>query len=306
MENTTLVITDPQLILRIISLLASPLDAQNFANTCRVYHRQLRPTVQSLCAWYNSPSLLPNMYELLFACNMLQHASVFRLDIPLAMPWKRSYYTEQLRQFWMLNVPLVFLMKRDLILNWSREAAPCNFERLSALPTKTVSDVLELMLDTRTSQSLEHNFANLVTAVGAVPILLDAEFEIRLQQARSLQQLCQLNEAAVQNHTMRELQQCLDSGQPLKIEMYEQDSLDSAYQSVKPIVTEIPRLDHKKGRFFLRLRFPNEPETQNMIFEWRPENAMFRARRKCTLRSSPYLKPKEYSMRLRPARYSVS
>jgi len=206
----------------------------------------------------------------------------------------------------MLNVPLVFLMKRELILNWSREVAPRNFERLSALPTKTVSDVLELMLDTRTSQSLEHNFANLVTAVDAVPILLDAELEIRLQQARSLQQLCQLNEAAVQNHTMRELQQCLDSGQPLKIEMYEQDSLDSAYQSVKPIVTEMPKLDHKKGRFLLRLRFPNEPETQDMIFEWRPEKAMFRARRKCTLKSSPYSKPKEYSMRLRPARYNVS
>lgn len=306
MENTILVITDLQLILRILSLLTSPLDAQNFANTCRVYYQQLRPTVQSLCAWYNSPSLLPNMYELLFACNMLQHASACSLHIPLAMPSTRTNYTQQLRQFWMDNVPLVFLMKRELILNWSREVAPRNFERLSALPMDTVSDVLALMLNIRVSRSPEHNFANLMTAASAVPVLLDTEFERGLQNARSLRQLCQLNEAAVQNHTMYELQQCLDSGQPLKIEMYEQDNPDSVYQSVKPIVTEIPRLDHKKGRFFLRMRFPNEPETQDMIFEWRPENAMFRARRKCTLMSSPYAKPKEYSMRLQPARYSVS
>lgn len=293
---------DETVLLNIASNLSSVTDFVNFVTCCSQYSTIMVNELHQLRSIFASQFVVTDLMELLFA---ISHPALDtrlpRFTVPVPKSSCEAAYRDQFVQAWKCSAPVELLLRGTELVGQSRRALPGQFQNIVKQSADNIRDASHLMLHRQDSGNRIYNLVTLLADPDGLHMVMQDDFSTKLDTARRMRAVSEINEAALAHRTIAEIDACLKGELPLKIEIYEYDEERRVFKSVDPLVTARPKLDKSKAQFILHTRFGNEPKEKSLVFEWRPSKGVFRTRRSRSLRTMPYENAKKYSMRLTPA-----
>ena len=285
---------DGHALLCIGKYLGTSRDLVNLASCCRAFHSLFEERLAAVARRLHSP--LQDLLELMFALSMRRLADRRLPEFVPPAPRNHHPYAELLLRAWRAAPPRL-LFESDALVDWSRTAYPGVFASLLKFDADLVSDASGLFVDHPDGASAEYSFARFFSDSRCILRLLDGEVVVSFEQRRRARKASRINEAAIARQMMTQLEACLRQGTPLGIAICELDGGRAV--PVAPSIVSRPKFNRARARLAIRARFADEPEEQDLIFEWRPEKAAFRSCRR------PGQFRREYTMRLTPLAYAV-
>lgn len=293
---------DKTVLRNVVSNFYSADDFINFVSCCKQFNTIMRDDLYQLFRIFTSQSCTVDLLELLFSSSLHPGLDV-RLPhfvVPVPQSLCESEYRSQFVNTWKHSVPIETLLRGAELVKWSRASLPGQFQTLVNQSPDDIRDITHLILHHEDSGNRIYNLAMLLANPDNLHMMLQNNFSKKLDTARRVRALSQINEAALAHRTIAEIDACLNGELPLKIEMHEYNEDRHAFQAVDPRVTARPQLNKTTSQFILHARFGNEPKEKELVFEWSPAKGVFRTQRSRSLRTAPYEHSKTYSMRLTP------